>query len=230
MDGYQLLAALVGSLAWPVSAIGITFLLRRPIIALLGRARTAEGFGAKLTFGEELSAAQDAISAETETAGIGQDPHPQVTIGEASRRPATTDPAVVFPRASANADIVESITDALSKTSAEGSIIAAWSKLEEEVKNAGARVGVRFLFGPSESAMKIIAKRGLLTEAEIEAIGSLRKLRNDVVHARGPAPTLEDAQQYRATAESIRRSIATRLINLGSKPTPQALRALEGDK
>ena len=193
MDGYQLLASLVGSLAWPLCAVAIAGILYRPIVALMARAISAEGFGTKLTFAQQADAVREAIEAHETVEG-------QV-IGQWTQ---VLDREVVIPP-TATSDGTAALKDELSSTSATGTVVAAWRDLEGTIEGAASVAGIESsVRGATTRTLGELNKRGLISATTHDAILRLRTLRNEVAHGSAASKlSLLDAQAYRASVDSV---------------------------
>jgi len=73
MNGFELTSSVLGHLvSWPVLVLVVTWVFKKPIGELIGRIRSYEGLGQKVTFGEQLADAEDSVqearkSTEAET-------------------------------------------------------------------------------------------------------------------------------------------------------------------
>ncbi|TMR97559.1 hypothetical protein [Nonomuraea basaltis] len=81
MSGFQLVASLVGSLAWPVAVVVAVVVLRRPLAAVLGRAKRVEAAGVAVELAEVEQARE---SVEEELA----EPPEKVEVDELVKRAA----------------------------------------------------------------------------------------------------------------------------------------------
>ena len=66
VNGIQLAASLVSSLAWPAAVVIILAIFRRPVTKLIGRATQYKGFGQEITFGEELAGVESKVQSFTD--------------------------------------------------------------------------------------------------------------------------------------------------------------------
>ncbi|QFY09617.1 hypothetical protein GBF35_25830 [Nonomuraea phyllanthi] len=75
MPGFQFVASLVDSLAWPVAVVVAVVALRRPLAAAMGRAKRVEAAGVALELAEvehaRESVEQDLAQASAEGASLG---------------------------------------------------------------------------------------------------------------------------------------------------------------
>lgn len=186
MDVYQFIASLVGSLAWPMAGVIIATTQRKPITRLIDRVRNAKLFGAEVDVGEQIEAVREKIEEVREL-------HPN----RANQVAKSLTPAVVV-----EDQRVKVVTDALAATSAVGTVIAAWAELEDELLRAS---GGDASFKSRNPADKIynLTRSGVLPSGTADAIMSLRRVRNEVAHGKHPTMTLEEAINYRNTAEEL---------------------------
>ena len=61
VNGLGLVASLIASLTWPAVVAGAIILFRKPLAELLGRVKSYEGLGQKVTFGERLAEAATSL-------------------------------------------------------------------------------------------------------------------------------------------------------------------------
>lgn len=189
MDGYQFIASLVGALVWPTTVFAIASIQHKPLGRLIDRIKSAKLLGAEIGIGDEIAAVREKI----ESAPI----HPPT---QANMLPPPADP-LALPKPEDSR--VEQLTDELATTSATGTIVAAWLQLEEgleaiaKINNLGWR--------PANITRNIqeLKEGGVVSEPTVEAINSLRRIRNEVAHGRKAIPTLEEAASYRATVKEI---------------------------
>ncbi|MEV0149711.1 MULTISPECIES: hypothetical protein [unclassified Nonomuraea] len=59
MSGFELVASLVGSLAWPVAVVVAVVVLRRPLASAMGRAKRVEAAGMAVELAEVEQARED---------------------------------------------------------------------------------------------------------------------------------------------------------------------------
>ena len=187
MDTYQFIAALVASLAWPVSAVGITIFLRRPLIGLLERTQSAEGFGAKFTFGKQLEETREKVEDFREA---------QLITDQGDNQP----PALPAPLP--NPALVQ-LSDELASTSATGSIIASWIELERGLQAIAEFNQLDWDERNFISNIRMFRTMDYLPDTLYEAVLTLRRIRNEAAHVRGEPPTLKDAESFRSTVRDI---------------------------
>lgn len=189
MDTFQFIASLVGSLAWPAAAVGMTIFLRRPLIDLLRRTVSAEGFGAKLTFAARLEQVREVV----EQAREEQSPD----LRSHSDNAAT--PGLPPPTQEA----LRELTDTLATSSATGAIIAAWAELERGLRHIAEANDLGWDDRNPMWNLHRFTDIGFMSERLGKAVKSLRKIRNEVAYGTGAEPTLEEAASFRSTVGEI---------------------------
>jgi hypothetical protein len=194
MDNLQFIASLVASMAWPIAAVGMTIFLRRPLIDLLRRAKSAEGFGAKITFAARLEEVREVVAeAREEQTDARED---QTMLPRDDNEPA---PALPPPTPEA----LRELTDTLATSSATGATIAAWAELERGLRHIAEANDLGWDDGNPMWNIHRFTDIGYMPERLATAVKALRKIRNDVAHGLGPDPTLEEAASFRSTVREI---------------------------
>jgi hypothetical protein len=194
MNGLEFVASLLGMVfSWPVLVFVIVWLFRAPLRELIGRIKSYEGLGQKVTFGDQLAKTEDSVEAAVGSIGAGP---------EATDRLPTDEPAAVLPNplaldAQANPSFAvitawEQVSGALADL-----VGAAFS--EEELKASGARRT------PSWWVPEL-RRRGVMSETFERAIRELRDLRNHVAHGQHN-PTPGEAVAYVETASELSRAM-----------------------
>jgi len=187
MDPLTFIAAMVAALAWPAAVVILGLSQRKPISRLIGRIKNAKLFGAELDIGDEIEAIREKIEGQT----------PAASKPDVPRLPAPSEPQDRQLRHAA---------DELSKTSATGTIILAWLQLEEGLRQISELNKINWVQGNLARNLNALQGIGLLPPATLEAIHSLRKLRNQVAHSPEAAVSLQEASAYRETVDEILRT------------------------
>lgn len=176
------LAILHDVISWPVAVIVIVFVLRKQLRALVGRIRSYEGMGQRLTFGEQLADAEEGVN---ELAAADPSPVPEAKAAVASVTSASMPPATPA-----------------------GAILDAWRKVESQMNRLA---GVRYVSGPTKPAGErvprlttrmAIRNTALLLPSLGGIIEDLRVLRNRVAHG-DHEPTEGEAVTYFQTASAV---------------------------
>jgi hypothetical protein len=203
MDTYQFIAAMAEAGAWPVAAVALAALLRRSLLPLLARTESAEGFGAKVVFRNELQAITEAVESEVL---IGRQNDPSRSVDEPSPGKLSL-PAPATDSLQQNDEFLR-LSDELSHTSSIGTIIAGWQTVESALRHAATLVGIDSDHGAPVNLIRRMQSTGVLNDDTVRAVERLRDLRNKVVHARIPPPPLAEARDYRETAGTLSGIIA----------------------
>ncbi|MEU7776841.1 hypothetical protein [Micromonospora parva] len=173
MDGFQLAAALVGHLAWPVSVLVIVLVLRKPIMKRMEQLRSVSAGSFAAEFGEAERQVDRAIEAEATRA---------VTDEEAGGPEAPS---------SAETDRLEAGFKEFALRAGENpsySVVASWSLLGEIMASIAADLlpaNLRRSFGSGSSYLPVIRalhEQGVISDETASALDSLRRLRNEVAH------------------------------------------------
>jgi hypothetical protein len=185
MDELTFASQLVDSLAWPLTTLGIAFVLRSSITRLLLRLSKAKYKDVELEFGKELEdLEQRAARAELPEKATQHQPTPFVpeSLG----------------------DYIERI----SRVSPRAAILESWVAVELAIFEAAARLNVR-LPSPSQPvvALRHLESTGALSSEVQAMIQGLRSLRNKAAHAEEFDIQPAQAAEYGKLAERIIASI-----------------------
>ena len=172
MDGYQFIAALVGSLAWPAVVGVLLYVLRKHLTGLAERLKELSlPGGMKATFEKELSVGREIVEQLP-----AQIPAPQLPPPPPEEENKLYRLAIESPK---------------------GAIIVSYLELEKELRDIGSRLGM----GPSvtnqRSVIEELVEKNLLTRDASRLFNSLRRARNSAAHAVGQEQvTSQDALEY----------------------------------
>jgi hypothetical protein len=190
MDGYQLAADLTKALAWPIAGVVLGAMLRRSIIDLLERVTTLKAGGIEMTVG------QRAVTAVEDLTPKGTD----VPLSPPFRY--LPDP--VAPDAST---LTSGVIDfSAGAVSVDAMILRSWAKLEAAL--------LRDSPGPKSAGQSAVVsidqlyKADLIPVSVVEAVNDLRKIRNDVAHARA-AVTMLDAMVFDNAVSNVIDAVRT---------------------
>jgi hypothetical protein len=185
MNGMGFTASLISSMAWPIAVLGAIVIFRKPLIRLIGNIRQYEGFGQKITFGEELAGTENRINEvvrKKEVTGITDAP-----LG----RPASEGP-------------VSNELSVLAENHPSLTVLSAWDGLYkilmatvERDRGHGATLG-------SQKFWNRLAD--VIPKEWIEMIKSLYHLRNMVAHGQHK-PMPGEAVAYVESCEDMSRMI-----------------------
>ena len=186
MDWLTFISSVVGSLAWPVAAITVIFLLKKPLGALLPNLRNLKYKDLELDFGTELKKAEEKAK--------------QVL-------PAATKPKAITkqPKERDSYQILKE-AERLFEEFPEPAVALAWTAVEVELMDAILRTASSPDYPPHNSALKnamYLKEAGYLGEDKIDLIKRMVNLRNIAVHGhKGLGPvTVDDAREFIALTE-----------------------------
>lgn len=171
MDGYQFIASLVGSLAWP-SVVGILlFLLRRQITGLAIRLKELSlPGGMKATFEKELEVGRSIAEQ------IPQQAHAQIAPPAPEEEKKLTRLAIEAP---------------------EGAIVLAYIELEKALRDISVKLGMGSKTTNQRSIIEELMKRGLIRREAARLFDAVRAARNSAVHGiREQQVTSSEAAEY----------------------------------
>jgi hypothetical protein len=186
VDWLTFFSSVIGSLAWPVAAITVVFLLKKPLSALLPTLRNLKYKDLELDFGKELRKAEEKAK--------------QVL-------PAATKPKAITmkPRERDSSQIIKE-AERLFEEFPEPAVALAWTAVEVELMEAILRTASSPDYPPHNSALKNamhLKEAGYLAEDKIDLIRRMTNLRNIAVHGhKGLGPvTVDDAREFIALTE-----------------------------
>ncbi len=182
MSWLQFVASIVQSLAWPAVVVALLFILRRPISALLGRIKTAKGYGVELSFSEAADKVREAVAEIDEQAAEGH--------GQFAARPPEVLPRPV------------PVPEDVDPTYA---VLLAWQRVDEAVAKLAKRTGIEYggsgYVSPAMVAREL-TRRGVIQDSYAVAVRSLGSLRNAVAHGQR-AVTPDEAQAFADSAADL---------------------------
>jgi uncharacterized protein YutE (UPF0331/DUF86 family) len=172
MDGYQFVAALVGSLAWPAVVGVLLYLLREQLTGLAERLQELSlPGGMKATFEKELRVGREIVEQIP-----SQPPPPQLAP------PAPEEENKLY---------------RLAIESPEGAIVLAYIDLEKKLRDIAIKLGMGPKVTNQRSIMEKLVERDLITREASRLFDSLRRARNSAAHAAGEEPvTSQDALEF----------------------------------
>jgi hypothetical protein len=186
MDALQFLAAVVNSLAWPLTTVALVFVLREPVgrvLTTLTRLKYKDlelDFGRELKQIEEKAKAIEVLPASTPKGGGGpKEPHE--LLDEAERL------APEFP---------------------EPAVAVAWSALEDALWQALERITntTAFRGEPASKTIHLLLQRDAIDRQTVDVLNRMRNLRNGAVHGRWNAfggVSVDEAREFIALARGI---------------------------
>jgi hypothetical protein len=128
MDGYQLVASLVGSLAWPIVVLVIFFVLRKQLIALVDRLKSAKIAGLEVEL-EQAAKGQQILEQEV-----------KIAKEEVAPKQAQPEPEKVANRTSAGI-IEQKRLEQLIAIDPSLAVLDVWALVEAAVSELAAKVG-----------------------------------------------------------------------------------------
>lgn len=208
MGVLEFVSVVIGHLlAWPVILLVVVMILRKPLVGLIGRIRTYEGLGQKLTFGAELAEAEESVDVAVESLtaeatardGAGAET-PAAVDGEATK----VSPTGAERRGSARRVYLDAAVRN-AQVDPSYAVLTSWEQLLEGIADlAGATI-------PSSrrrSATHVLGELervGIVNQEFTAAVKRLRDLRNRVAHGQHN-PTAGEAVAYVESAEELRRA------------------------
>lgn len=186
MDALQFLAAVINSLAWPLTTVALVFLLREPVgrvLTTLTRLKYKDlelDFGRELKQIEEKAKAIEVLPAPTAKA-VGGPKEPHELLEEAERL------ASEFP---------------------EPAVAVAWSAIEDGLWQAVERLTntTAFRGQPASKTIQVLLQREAIDRETIDVLNRMRNLRNGAVHGRWNAfggVSADEAREFIALARGI---------------------------
>lgn len=175
-------------LSWPVLVLAIVFLFRAPVTDLLGRVRSYEGMGQKVTFGEKLAKTEDSVDAAVEA--MEAVPHPSL------------------PAADSTFAIEPSALEREAETNPSYGVLSAWENLVSRLRDllgtvqAGEQAARQALPRNAGRLVSELQRQEVLSFGARQAIDELRELRNRVAHGQYN-PTHGEALAYVRAVEEL---------------------------
>ena len=187
MDGYQFTAALVASvvsLAWPIAAVVLGLIFRKPILALLDRITRVKAAGVELSVAERSAEAVEELPP-----AVGN--LPVLPMFEM-----VDDPAIDDMTEEAQADVLTSVT----RITVDAIILRAWAKLEAALERESP--GPKSAGQSAMTSAEQLLRAGKAPSSVVASVDQLRRIRNDVAHAR-TSVTMIDAMTFDNAVESV---------------------------
>jgi hypothetical protein len=192
MNSLEFVSTLIGDLIWPFVVLAAIVVFRRPLAELIGRVKSYEGLGQKVTFGEELADAEFSVNEAVES--IKPDT-------EEPEKRAAAEPSPLVREAEANPSFV---------------VIQAWEQLSAELEElVAAAFPDRVPRGTLAGWLPDLQRRDMVNTDFVKAVRELRELRNKVAHGRhnptaGEAVAYAEAAQVMAASAHIMADFITR--------------------
>jgi hypothetical protein len=186
MDWLQLIASLVGSLAWPATVLILVLILHEPVKQALLTISRLKYKDLELDFGRELK--------QLEQKAKALDVKPQA-------------PAVLPTPKKDSSQLLDEAAR-LATDFPEPAVAVGWQGVEEELLAAVMRLAISPDYPPYGSSLKntlILREQKVIDEGTYELLQRMRNLRNMAVHGNrgGPPITADEAREFIALAKGI---------------------------
>lgn len=180
MNGLQFASSLISSLVWPMVALVLVAVFRKPLADLIGRIKSYKGLGQELTFGDRLADAENSVEEAARSSPIDKGESEQI---ESKPSPLTRE-------AEANPSFV---------------IIRSWELVASALSDL---VGATIVMHGNRSAvfsaalLEPLQRAGFVSTETAVAVRELRELRNKVAHGQHN-PTPGEAVAYAEAAQRL---------------------------
>lgn len=202
MGWTEFAASVIGDvLSWPVVALIVVLLLLKPIRKLIGRVRTAQGFGAKFQFSERLQSLEENVD---EARAAEKGPTKVADAEDRARQDSPADPDGGIQAGEWNPE---------PSSDPSGAIIGSWEQLAKTLEELS-----RSTAGPGRPAQKPEAiidqlrRNAGVSGAFHKSATDLLELRNQVAHGE-VVPTQGAARTYVDRAAQLQ-TIARGMIHV----------------
>lgn len=177
MGWKEFTASVIGDvLSWPVVRLIAIILVLKPLRALIGRTKTAKGFGGELNFGDLIGGAEESIDKALEDSG--EVPN---TSGEPPNDGGPTSPGAMMPEESA--DRKAKRANPLTQTDPSGAILSSWESLMSALSDLSRVDAGRGRPARNPSAIiRQVREAGYFSSSFYDAIKRLQEARNRVAH------------------------------------------------
>ena len=189
MDTLGFIAAMTTAVAWPTAVVILGLSQKEPISRLVDRIKSAKFFGADLGMSEKLEAIRETIGDEAPTLPLPDPAHNQL---QAPAEPQD--------------EQLRYAADEMSRSSATGTIILAWIRLEQGIRKIAEQNQLGSPGTTLSRTLRTLQEVGIISRSHAQAISQLRDLRNQVVHTPETAVTLLEALEFRDTVDELLRA------------------------
>jgi hypothetical protein len=200
MDWLQFTSAVIGSLAWPLAAVGLGFMFREQVRKLLDKMQSLKAPGIEASFSQDVAKiVEEAKQVQTEEAPPAQQGETQFGTPSAIQGPPPKDESDQL------YELIKERPAAL--------IVDAWRDIERAMLDV---IGAKGVYVPPVETKnpanwpKHLERTGMISPETGALIRELRALRNRVAHARDWEPTVADAIDYYKTATLVRNVLNTK--------------------
>lgn len=179
MDELAFIASLVRSLAWPLSAVAIVVVLRKPISAALQRMSKARVGPLEAEFDQELAEVRKELRRAPEVAGKEADP-----------------PTAML-------SLPDELTR-LAESSPRAAVLEAFARIESRLRELLVDAGVETRQAMSGVALARLAfQQGLVSAETLNAVEGLAVMRNLAAHNPTDDISVERARDYLVLADAM---------------------------
>ena len=180
MDPLAFVASLVSSLAWPAVVVIALVVYREPIGRMVERLpKRVKAGPIEVEWPELATGARVALATASEVNGVASE-----------------------------GSLTERLADVANKEPA-AAIMAAWSEIENVLRSKIGDIGVRQPISAGMMLARLVHDRGLISDASLQAIEGLARLRNLAVHGRSEEVDREKALDYLTLADATLYAIKT---------------------
>ena len=181
---FDFIQSLVASLAWPVTAIVIAVILKKPVQGVFSRLNKFKYGDAEASFGSELQNIKDSAM----SANIKYDESTSVNLNIKKK-------------------LLEEV-EQVANISPLAAIPLAWSQVESEVTDLINRLAISSDYPPHNSFLRnieLLRQENYLDRETFATLASMRKLRNEVAHVSQSkiTVTVNEAIEYGKLAEAV---------------------------
>ena len=187
MDKLQLIASIIDSLAWPIAAILLVFILRVPLRTLLGNLTQFRYGNVEINFGREIR-----------------------ELGNKAKAAGLYVPEDVPRTTQSIRNSAHIIADAMCLTSEfqTSAVILAWTAVEQELMQAVMRLAISPDYPPYNASLKniqLLYEQEYLEADSYDLLDRMRDLRNAVANpSRGITEiSADDAREFVVLTEAI---------------------------
>jgi hypothetical protein len=180
MNWLAFIAAVVGSLAWPLTIVTVVLIFRRQLLKVAPWLREVEVGNVKMKFAEQLAKA----------ATVADDIQPQPNAVQSAELPA----------AALDRDLL------VAEHAPKALVIESWMTVEQALERAAEHLktgSVVLRLPPTRRVLESLQEQGSITTATAQTIKYLRELRNQAAHTPNFAITTEQALEYTRLARKV---------------------------
>jgi hypothetical protein len=204
MSVLEFIAAMTGSIAWPLAAFGIAFIFRNQIRALLQRIKEVGFGGATASFVPELL---DEAEKTAEALPPPESNSTDITDDASDTTPAQPESLTDHDADSAVAYIAHAPTrqddqfKALLSISPSAAVLDTWNEIDRQLGNIAHRQGIVPLKSYGIEVASQLHRAGIVPSSVIPLLLELRQIRNEAAH--GKLVTTADAWRFYSLARRV---------------------------